>query len=168
MLAKLRQFVIAVIFGVLGAVVGRLVSDFRRQQAAGEPPSPPNLDGIDIKPQDVVPGIVAAMRVTSRPWSWFHIPPWLAAFAVNFCVVAFAGELRSIERMGRDALGGMTGDMTGDMTGETAGGGEDGEVDGAEWGATEPATAVEQGTDATATGAPETSPRGNGAGALDS
>ncbi len=164
MLAKLRQFVIAVIFGVLGAVVGRLVSDFRRQQAAGEPPSPPNLDGIDIKPQDVVPGIVAAMRVTNRPWSWFHIPPWLAAFAVNFSVVAFAGELRSIESMGRDALGGMTGDMTGDTTG----GAEDGEVDGAEWGATEPVTSVEQGADATATGAPETSPGGNGAGALGS
>ena len=29
---------------------------------------------------------VAALRVGDRPWSYLHIPPWLAAFVVNFAV----------------------------------------------------------------------------------
>lgn len=154
MLDRLRQFAIAVIFGVLGAIAGRLAADFRRQQAAGEQPSPPSLDGINLKPQDVVPGIVAAMRVTNRPWSWLHIPPWFAAFAVNFGVVAFARELRSFESMGRDALGGLTGEA-----GE-GGGTEDGTGDGDGWSGAEPAASVEQ-------GAAEPAPGGNGAAAPD-
>ncbi len=86
-------------FGVLGAAAGRIAADVRKQQAAGEEPSQINLDGIDLHPRDIAPGIFAAMRVTSAPWSWLHVPPWLAAFAVNFAFVGFAKELGSLKDM---------------------------------------------------------------------
>lgn len=154
MLRRLRQFVIAVMFGALGAVAGRLAADFRRQQAAGEQPSPPNMDGINIKPQDIVPGIVAAMRMTSRPWSWLHIPPWFAAFAVNFGIVAFAEELQSIQGMGRDALG-----SAGGFGAQFADEGQADGLDDETWGRSEPAPGPDDGAGST-TGAAE-----NGAGA---
>ena len=185
MMRRLRQFVIAVIFGALGAVAGRLAADFRRQQAAGEPPSPPNLDGINVKPQDIVPGIVAAMRMTSRPWSWLHIPPWFAAFAVNFGILAFADELQSIRGMGRDALGGAGG-FGGQFAGGVSGEGETAGPDDDSWGRSEAAPGVdgtagsatdgqtESGADAPTTPqdvpgstpgvAPGSAPGGNGAG----
>lgn len=92
-------------FGVLGAAAGHIAADMRKQQAAGEEPSQINLDSIDLHPRDIVPGIIAAMRVTSAPWSWLHVPPWLAAFAVNFAFVGFAKELRSLKDM--SGLSGM-------------------------------------------------------------
>ncbi len=99
MIRRLRQLLIAVMFGVLGAAAGRVASDMRNQQAAGEEPSQINLDSIDLHPRDIAPGIFAAMRVTSAPWSWLHVPPWLAAFAVNFVFVGFAKELKSLKDM---------------------------------------------------------------------
>src|SRR5690606_25008292 len=52
---------------------------------------------VRLRVQDVVPGLVAAFRVTDAPWSWFHIPPWLAAFAVNFGVGALGGDLAKLK-----------------------------------------------------------------------
>ena len=109
MFRRLRQLIVAVLFGVLGAAAGRAFVDLRRQQEAGEQPSLSSLslDRINVRPQDVVPGIVAAMRVTNRPWSWLHIPPWIAAFAVNFGLVAFARELGSLRGMSMGSIPGM-------------------------------------------------------------
>ena len=109
MFRRLRQLVIAVIFGVLGAAAGRAFVDLRRQRQSGEPSETPtlSLDRISVRPQDVAPGIVAAMRVTNRPWSWLHIPPWLAAFAINFALVAFARELASMRGMSMGSIPGM-------------------------------------------------------------
>jgi hypothetical protein len=109
MFRRLRQLIVAVLFGVLGAAAGRAFVDLRRQQEAGEQPSVSSLslDRINVRPQDVVPGIVAAMRVTNRPWSWLHVPPWIAAFAVNFGLVAFARELGSLRSMSMGSIPGM-------------------------------------------------------------
>lgn len=111
MFRRLSQLIVAVAFGVLGAAAGRAFVDLRKQQAEGEQPTMPSfsLDRINVRPQDVAPGVVAAMRVTSRPWSWLHIPPWLAAFAVNFGLVAFARELGSLRGMSMSAIPGMEG-----------------------------------------------------------
>jgi len=94
---------------VLGAAAGRAFVDLRKQQEAGEQPTVPSmsLDRISVRPQDVVPGIIAAMRVTNRPWSWLHIPPWIAAFAINFGLVAFARELGSLRGMSMGSIPGM-------------------------------------------------------------
>ncbi|HJM74665.1 MAG TPA: hypothetical protein QGI71_02205 [Dehalococcoidia bacterium] len=109
MLRRLRQLIVAVLFGVLGAAAGRAFVDLRKQQEAGEQPTAPSmsLDRISVRPQDVVPGIMAAMRVTNRPWSWLHIPPWIAAFVVNFGLVAFARELGSLRGMSMGSIPGM-------------------------------------------------------------
>jgi hypothetical protein len=40
-----------------------------------------------------MPGLVAALRVHDRPWSFLHIPSWLAAFTVNFAFTALGREL---------------------------------------------------------------------------
>lgn len=111
MFRRLSQFIVAVTFGVLGAAAGRAFVDLRKQQQAGEEPALPtlSLDRINVRPQDVAPGVLAAMRVTSRPWSWLHIPPWLAAFAINFGLVAFARELNSLRSMSMGAIPGMDG-----------------------------------------------------------
>ncbi len=105
MFRRISQFIVAVTFGVLGAAAGRAFVELRKQQQAGEQltASSLSLDRITVRPQDVAPGIVAAMRVTSRPWSWLHIPPWLAAFAINFGLVAFARELSSLRGMSMGA-----------------------------------------------------------------
>ncbi|RJQ13147.1 MAG: hypothetical protein C4558_00460 [Dehalococcoidia bacterium] len=62
-----------------------------------------------MRPQDLVPGIVAALRVNDAPWSWLHIPSPLAAFGVNLGVAAFGGDLaalrQSVERAATGALG---------------------------------------------------------------
>lgn len=92
MLRTLRNAVLAVIFAALGAAAGRIAADLRRQIAAGQEPRI-DLDRIDVRGRDVVPGLVAAMRVRSGPWSYLHVPAWLAAFTVNFVLAAFAGEL---------------------------------------------------------------------------
>ena len=126
MFRRLSQFIVAVTFGVLGAAAGRAFVDLRKQQQAGEESTLPtlSLDRINVRPQDVAPGVVAAMRVTSRPWSWLHIPPWLAAFAINFGLVAFARELHSLRGMGMGAIPGMDGGEGDPPWGEEADDGE--------------------------------------------
>ncbi len=104
MIRRLRTLLFALLFAVLGAVAGRVAGDIRRQQAAGEEPRL-NLDGINLRARDIAPGVVAAMRVSSRPWSLLHIPPWMAAFSVNFAIAAFASELGPLGRMARGEFG---------------------------------------------------------------
>jgi hypothetical protein len=55
--------------------------------------------GLRVRPQDVVPGVVAAFRVGDPPWSWFHIPRWLAAFGVNFATAALSGDLGRLREL---------------------------------------------------------------------
>ena len=107
MIRRLRLLLIVVLFGVLGAVAGRVAGELRRQQPSGGMPQL-SLDRLNLKPSDVAPGIVVATRMGSPPWSWLHVPPWLAAFAVNFALGAFSDEIR--QRFGRPAAEEQTAD----------------------------------------------------------
>ena len=98
MFRRLRTLVLVLIFAVLGAVAGRVAADMRRQSEAGQQPRV-DLDAINLRPQDVVPGLVAAMRVRNRPWSFLHIPAWFAALCVNFGVAAVGRDLGAMRRM---------------------------------------------------------------------
>lgn len=84
----------AVVAGVAGAFAGRYVARMRREAAAeyvAQPP--PEADEPMLRPRDVIPGLIAALRVHDKPWSYLHIPAWLAAFAVNFGLAAMGREL---------------------------------------------------------------------------
>ena len=108
MLGWLRSVVLTIIFALLGAAVGRAFAEQRRRAEEGEP------DLLDEGPeavleitlaqptvQEIVPGLVAATRVRNRPWSFLGIPPWAAAFAVNFLIAAMGGSLsEALERAG--------------------------------------------------------------------
>ncbi len=105
MLRRLRTVVLVALFALIGAVGGRFAADLRRQTEAGEEPHI-DLDAITLRPRDIVPGLVAAIRVRDRPWSYLHIPSWLAALCVNFGLAAFGGDLAALQRMAR-GLGGL-------------------------------------------------------------
>jgi hypothetical protein len=93
---RIRLLLLVVIAAVGGAVAGRMAADARRQREAGEPFKP---GAVTLRPQDLIPGIVAAMRVRDRPWSWLRIPSWFAAFAVNFTVAAVGSDLQKLREM---------------------------------------------------------------------
>jgi hypothetical protein len=93
---RIRTLIFVIIAAVGGAILGRMAADARRQREAGESFQP---GAVQLKPQDLIPGIVAAMRVRDRPWSWLHIPSWLAAFAVNFAVGAIGSDLQRLREM---------------------------------------------------------------------
>jgi hypothetical protein len=93
---RIRTLILVIIAAVGGAILGRMAADIRRQREAGEPFQP---GAVQLKPQDLIPGIVAAMRVRDRPWSWLHIPSWFAAFAVNFAVGAIGSDLQRLREM---------------------------------------------------------------------
>ena len=99
MMRRLRVAFAALLSAALGAVAGRMAADLRRSAAAGEALA---IDpgGFELRPQDIVPGIVAAMRVGDRPWSFLHIPPWMAAFFVSFTVAAFMREIGELTGTG--------------------------------------------------------------------
>lgn len=99
MMRRLRVAFAALLAAALGAVAGRMAADLRRSAAAGEALA---IDpgGFELRPQDIVPGIVAAMRVGDRPWSFLHIPPWMAAFFVSFTVAAFMREIGELTGTG--------------------------------------------------------------------
>ncbi|MGE3960705.1 MAG: hypothetical protein AB7F65_03385 [Dehalococcoidia bacterium] len=109
MLRRLRTVVVVLVAAGLGAVLGRIALQARQRMDAGESPGDIDLGQIGVRFQDVIPGLVAAFRVKDAPWSWFHIPSWLAAFAVNFGVGAAGGDIASLkakaERMAFDAVG---------------------------------------------------------------
>ena len=93
MIRSVRRAIMVMVYAVLGAVAGRVAMDLRQRQLRGEPLEV-KLDASSLRPQEIVPGIIAAMRVRDRPWSYLHIPGWFAAFAVNFAVSALGRELR--------------------------------------------------------------------------
>lgn len=93
MIRAVRRMILVVVYAVLGAVAGRVAMDLRQRQLRGEPLEV-KLDASTLRPQEIVPGIIAAMRVRDRPWSYLRIPGWFAAFAVNFAVSALGRELR--------------------------------------------------------------------------
>lgn len=107
----LRTLLLTLIFALAGAAAGRAWAEQRRRAEEGEPDlldegPAAALDIALAQPtaQELVPGLVAAMRVRDRPWSFLHIPPWLAAFAVNFLVTSMGGSLVEIlERAGFSA-----------------------------------------------------------------
>ncbi len=93
MVRRLRSLLFILLAAGLGAVLGRLALDARKRMEAGESPAAIDPSKITLRVQDVVPGLVAAFRVKDAPWSWFHIPSWLAAFTVNLGVGALGGDL---------------------------------------------------------------------------
>ena len=109
MLGRLRTSLFVLIGAAAGAVLGRVVLEARRRQEAGLDPLGLDVRRVTLRPQDLVPGIVAALRVNDAPWSWLHIPSPLAAFGVNLSVAAFGGDLASlrqaVERAATGALG---------------------------------------------------------------
>jgi hypothetical protein len=92
-----RTVLAALVFSALGAAAGRFVAQWRREQAAGLAPQV-DLASAQPRPRDLVPGLIAALRVRDRPWSYLHVPSWLAAFTVNFAVAALARELGPLLR----------------------------------------------------------------------
>lgn len=109
MLGRLRTVFLVMIGALTGAVIGRIVLEARRRREAGLDPLGVDVRRVTLRPQDMVPGIVAAFRVEDAPWSWLHIPSPLAAFGVNLGVAAFGGDLASLreaaERAATSALG---------------------------------------------------------------
>lgn len=109
MLRRLRTALFVLVGAILGAVLGRVVLEARRRQDAGLDPMGLDIRRVTLRPQDLVPGIVAALRVKDAPWSWLHIPSPLAAFGVNLGVAAFGGDLaalrQTVERAATGALG---------------------------------------------------------------
>jgi len=99
---RIRFLLFIAVAAVAGAVAGRIAAEVRRQQEAGEPIDI-SLSDMKFRAQDVVPGLVAAARVRDTPWSWLHIPSWLAAFGVNFGVGAVGGDLSRIREMAERA-----------------------------------------------------------------
>ncbi len=90
-----RSMATAAACALLGAVAGRVAAAAREQAAAGEPL---RLEAaqITVRGRDVVPGLVAALRVNDRPWSYLGVPAWLAAFLVNFSLIAASRELEPV------------------------------------------------------------------------
>ena len=93
----IRTILGALIAAALGVVLGRLVAGLRRE-AQGEEPMAFDASTLLPQPQDVVPGLVAALRVSDAPWSALHVPPWLAAFVVNFALTALGREIAPLLR----------------------------------------------------------------------
>lgn len=96
MIRSVRRAVMVMVYAVVGAVAGRVAMDLRQRHLRGEPLEV-KLDASSLRPQEIVPGLIAAMRVRDRPWSYLHIPGWFAAFAVNFAVSALGRELRPLD-----------------------------------------------------------------------
>lgn len=93
----IRTVLGALIAAALGAVLGRLVAGLRRE-AQGDEAMAFDAASLAPSPQEFVPGLVAALRVQDAPWSALHVPPWLAAFAVNFALAAVGRELGPVLR----------------------------------------------------------------------
>lgn len=95
MLRHLRNFIFVIAFAALGAVAGRVAAEARSRQRAGKEPAGIDLAAVTLRPRDVIPGIAVAMRIGRRPWSFLHIPPWIAAFATNFGVAMYGSEIEA-------------------------------------------------------------------------
>lgn len=104
----LRNLILIGIAAVVGSALGRYAAQMHARIDAGEDPLGADFE-FDLRPQELVPGVVAAFRIGEPPWSWFHVPAWLAAFATNFAVAAVGGDLdrlrQSIEQRAMGMLG---------------------------------------------------------------
>ncbi len=107
-MGRIRFLLVIAVAAIAGAVLGRIAAEVRRQEEEGEP-FDISLRTVKIRVQDVVPGLVAAARVRDTPWSWLHIPSWLAAFGVNLGVGAVGGDLSRIREMAERAAFGFAG-----------------------------------------------------------
>jgi hypothetical protein len=106
MVRRLRTIVLVAIAAAAGALIGRLAAEARARLDAGEDPLGIDFRDIQLRPQELVPGFVAAFRVGEPPWSWLHIPAWLAAFGTNFVISAVGGDLDRLRKMAEErALG---------------------------------------------------------------
>lgn len=92
MFGRLFGILFALLAAVAGALLGRMAADLRRQSEAGQPLHL-ETESVSVRPRDVMPGVIAALRVHDRPWSYLHIPSWFAAFSVNFAFAALSREL---------------------------------------------------------------------------
>ena len=101
MIRRLRRAILIVVYALAGAVGGRIAMDLRRRYARGEPLEV-RLDAGMLRPQEIVPGLIAALRVRDQPWSYLHIPSWFAAFAVNFAISALGRELQPLAEASPD------------------------------------------------------------------
>lgn len=129
MMGRIRFLLFIAIAAIVGAVAGRVAAEVRRQQEAGEPIDI-SLNDVKVRIQDLVPGLVAAARVRDTPWSWLHIPSWMAAFGVNFGVGAVGGDLSRIREMAERAAFSFAGiEIDLDHFDEDADDDHDGEVD---------------------------------------
>ena len=106
MISRLLAIIFAVVAAVLGAALGKAAANARRQAQAGEAVRL-DIEAVSVRPKDVMPGLVAALRVRDRPWSFLHVPSWFAAFAVNFAFAALGRELGPL-------LGALRGDSPAD------------------------------------------------------
>jgi hypothetical protein len=97
MFRRLFGILFALFAALAGAVLGKVVADARRQSESDEEMHL-DMDMTALHPRDVMPGLIAALRVRDRPWSFLHIPSWLAAFSVNFAFAALAHELGPLLR----------------------------------------------------------------------
>jgi len=104
----LRKFIMIGIAAVIGAALGRYASQVHARIEAGEDPLSTDFE-LDIRPQEIVPGVVAAFRVGEPPWSWLHVPAWLAAFATNFAIAAVGGDLDRLRQTIEERAMGMLG-----------------------------------------------------------
>lgn len=95
---RVLSLIFAVGCAVLGAAAGRAILRWREDTAAGLEPTI-DLDTLRPTAREVLPGVVAALRVHDAPWSYLHIPSWLAAFAVNAAIGALSKELGPLLRM---------------------------------------------------------------------
>lgn len=109
MLRRLRSLILILLFALAGALLGRIAAEVRRRQEAGEDPADIDIRTIRIRPADLVPGLVAAVRVHDQPWSWLRIPSWLAAFSVNLAVAAVGGDLSRFRDMAERYAFGLAG-----------------------------------------------------------
>jgi hypothetical protein len=105
MLRRLRSLLLIALGAVAGALAGRLAAELRRRSEAGEELGGAlgsvSLNPRTLSPRELVPGIVAAVRVRDVPWSYLHLPSWLAALAVNFGTAALARELAQLSELTR-------------------------------------------------------------------
>ncbi len=104
----LRKFIMIGLAAVVGSVLGRYASQVHARIEAGEDPLGADFE-FDIRPQEIVPGVVAAFRVGEPPWSWLHVPAWLAAFATNFTIAAVGGDLDRLRQTIEERAMGMLG-----------------------------------------------------------
>ncbi|MGE0230026.1 MAG: hypothetical protein AB7I38_06150 [Dehalococcoidia bacterium] len=92
-MGRLFKILFAIAAGVAGALAGRYVARMRRESAASYAGDDTSSEAeAMLRPRDVIPGLIAALRVHDRPWSYLHIPAWVAAFAVNFGLAAAGRE----------------------------------------------------------------------------